>query len=169
VVVILGIAWIPVMKYVSGALYEYLQTVQAYLAPPITAAFFLGVFFRRINGAGAVAGLICGFILGMAKLAVQILAGVESVAPSLPAFLIEFGTFNFLYFCLVLFAVSVIVMVVVSLLTSKPAAEKIEGLTFATVTAAGKEETRRTWNKWDVVHTIVILSIIAAVYLYFTG
>ncbi len=169
VIVVLGIVWIPVMKYVSGALYEYLQTVQAYLAPPITAAFFLGVFFRRINGAGAVAGMICGFILGMAKLAVQILAGVESVAPSLPTFLIEFGTFNFLYFCLVLFAISVIIMVVVSLLTSRPPAEKIEGLTFATVTATGKEETRRTWNKWDVVHTIIILSIIAAVYLYFTG
>ena len=169
VIVVLGIAWIPVMKYVSGALYEYLQTVQAYLAPPITAAFFLGVFFRRINGAGAVAGMICGFILGMAKLAVQILAGVESVAPNLPDFLVAFGTFNFLYFCLVLFAISVIVMVVVSLLTARPPAEKIEGLTFATVTAAGKEEARRTWNKWDVVHTIIILSIIAAVYLYFTG
>ena len=169
VVVVLGIAWIPVMKHVSGALYEYLQIVQAYLAPPITAAFFLGVFVRRINGAGAVAGLICGFVLGMVKLAAQVLAGMESVAPNLPAFLVAFGTFQWLYFCLTLFAVSVVVIVVVSLLTSRPPAEKIEGLTYATIGAAGKEEIRKTWNKWDVVHTIVILSVIAAVYLYFTG
>ena len=38
VVVVLGIAWIPVMKFVAGALYQYLQAVQAYLGPPITAA-----------------------------------------------------------------------------------------------------------------------------------
>ncbi|HUU92929.1 MAG TPA: sodium:solute symporter [Phycisphaerae bacterium] len=169
VVVVLGIAWIPVMQYVSGALYEYLQTVQAYLAPPITAAFFLGVFVRRINGAGAVAGMICGFVLGMAKLAAQVLAGMESVAGSMPDFLVAFGTFQWLYFCLTLFAVSVVVMVVVSLLTSRPPAERIEGLTFATITAAEKDEIRKTWNKWDVIHTIIILSVIAAVYLYFTG
>jgi len=169
VVVVLGIAWIPVMQYVSGALYEYLQTVQAYLAPPITAAFFLGVFVRRINGAGAVAGMICGFVLGMVKLAAQVLAGMESVAESMPGFLVAFGTFQWLYFCLTLFAISVIVMVVVSLLTSRPPAERIEGLTFATITAAEKGEIRKTWNKWDVIHTIIILSVIAAVYLYFTG
>jgi len=169
VVVVLGIAWIPVMKYVSGALYEYLQTVQAYLAPPITAAFFLGVFVRRINGAGAVAGMICGFVLGMAKLAAQVLAGMESVSESMPDFLIAFGTFQWLYFCLILFAVSVIVMVAVSLLTPRPPAERLAGLTFATITAAEKGEIRKTWNKWDVIHTIIILSVIAAVYLYFTG
>ncbi|MBL7134941.1 MAG: sodium/solute symporter, partial [Phycisphaerae bacterium] len=64
VVVVLGMAWIPVMKYISGGLYVYLQSVQAYLAPPITAVFFLGVFAKRINATGAVAGLICGFALG---------------------------------------------------------------------------------------------------------
>jgi len=169
VVVVLGILWIPVMQYVSGALYEYLQTVQAYLAPPITAAFFLGVFAKRINGAGAVAGLIGGFILGMAKLAAQILAGIGGVSEQLPAFVVSFGQFNFLYFCLILFAVSVVVMVLVSLVTGKPPAAKLEGLTYATITAADKKNIRKTWNKWDVVHTVIILSVIASVYLYFRG
>jgi len=168
-VVILGIAWIPVMKYVSGALYEYLQIVQAYLAPPITAAFFLGVFARRINGAGAVTGLVCGFILGITKLAAQILAGVESVSGVLPGFVVSFGLFNWLYFCLILFAISVVIMVLVSLLTAKPPAAKIEGLTYATITADDKAEIRKSWNKWDVVHTVVILLVILGVYLYFRG
>ena len=157
------------MRYVSRGLYLYLQSVQAYLGPPITAAFFLGVFWKRINGKGALAGLICGFVLGMVKLAAQTLAGIQSIAPSLPAFVLEFGRFNFLYFCLVLFAVSVAVIVIVSLLTRRPAPEKLNGLTYATVTAEGREQTRRSWSAWDVIHTIIILSVIAAVYLYFTG
>jgi len=169
VVVILGLVWIPVMRRVSSALYEYLQIVQAYLGPPITAAFFLGVFWRRINGKGAVTGLVVGFALGMAKLGCQVLAGVESLAPSLPGALVAFGKFQWLYFCLTLFAVSVVVIVVVSLLSAPPPASKIEGLTYATVSAEGREEVRRSWNAWDVVHTIVILSVIAGIYLYFTG
>jgi len=169
VVVVLGIAWIPVMRYVAGALYVYLQSVQAYLGPPITAVFFLGVFWRRINGRGAVTGLICGFVLGMTKLAFQILAGMESVAPSLPGFLVAFGQFNFLYFCLVLFAFSVIVVVVVSLLSPPPPPEKLDGLTYATTADQAREATRRSWTAWDVVNTFIILAIIASVYLYFTG
>jgi SSS family solute:Na+ symporter len=169
VVVLLGIAWIPMMRYVSRSLYLYLQTVQAYLGPPITAAFFLGVFFRRINGRGALAGLICGFVLGMAKLAADTLKGIKGIAPSLPGFVLEFGNFNFLYYCLILFAVSVAVIVVVSLLTARPEPQKLAGLTYATTTADARDEIRRSWNWWDVVHTVIILSIIAAVYLYFRG
>ena len=169
VVVVLGVAWIPVMKLVAGALYEYLQIVQAYLAPPITAVFFLGVFVKRINAKGAVTGMVVGFALGMGKLAAQILSGVDAVSPHLPAFVIAFGQFNWLYFCLVLFGVSVLVIVAVSLMSSAPPSERLEGLTYATTAADKKEEARRTWNKWDVINTIVILSVIAAVYLYFRG
>ena len=63
VVVVLGLLWIPLMLYVADALYEYLQSVQAYLAPPMTAVFFLGVFWKRVNGKGAVATLALGFAL----------------------------------------------------------------------------------------------------------
>ena len=169
VVVLLGLAWIPVMQYVAGALYEYLQSVQAYLGPPITAVFFLGVFARRINGKGAVAGLLAGFALGMAKLAAQILAGMDSVSVHLPGFLIWFGKFNFLYFCIALFVFSIAVIVVVSLCSARPSAEKLRGLTYATTSAEGKRATRRTWTAWDVANTLIILGIITAVYLYFTG
>ena len=76
VVVILGLAWIPVMPLISeGGLYQYLQSVQGYLAPPITAVFLLGVFNQRVNNRGAVWGLGLGFVLGMAKLLVQAFFG----------------------------------------------------------------------------------------------
>lgn len=44
VMVLVGLAWIPVIQGAKG-LYEYLQGVQGYLAPPIFAVFFFGVFF----------------------------------------------------------------------------------------------------------------------------
>ena len=172
VVVLLGLAWIPVMKMVSGALYEYLQSVQAYLAPPMTAVFFLGVFWPRLNGKGAMAALCVGFLLGLSKLACQIYAGMlpaEAAPGGLAAILVHYGQINFLVFCVYLFLASCLVLAAVSLLTPAPARAKIGGLTYATVTSAGRDEIRASWNRWDVINTILILLLIIGVYLYFTG
>ena len=51
--VIIGILWIPIMDNISGVLYEYLQSVQTYIAPPIAAVFIMGIIHRRINAHGA--------------------------------------------------------------------------------------------------------------------
>jgi solute:Na+ symporter, SSS family len=169
IVVVLGIIWIPVMTYVSGALYEYLQSVQAYLAPPITAVFFLGVFSKRINLAGAVSGMAAGFILGMAKMAFQILGGIESTAAAVPGFLIAFGAINFLYFCILLFVFSIVIMVAVSMMTAPPPKEKTDNLTWGTLSGDIRAEIRQSWNKWDILNTLAILLIIFGVYIYFTG
>ncbi|HOD84478.1 MAG: Sodium/glucose cotransporter [Planctomycetes bacterium ADurb.Bin126] len=166
-VVALGIAWIPVMQRVGGGLYLYLQAVQAYLAPPITAVFFLGVFYKRINSQGAIAGLVCGFILGMLKLGAWVwTASSPDTAPSL---VWTFHNFNFLYFALVLFGVSVVIVVVASLFSPPPQDEQIRGLTYATTAGEHKAETRASWNKWDVINTLIILATITAVYVYFSG
>jgi SSS family solute:Na+ symporter len=48
VMVLIAMAWIPVVKGAMG-LYNYLQAIQGYLAPPIFVVFFFGVFWRRLN------------------------------------------------------------------------------------------------------------------------
>jgi len=173
VVVLAGIAWIPVMQNISSGLYEYLQSVQAYLAPPLTAIFFLGVFIRRINAHGALASLIVGFMLGLAKLGCQVYAGgldkdIVAAATWATHPLVMFGNINFLLFAVYLFLVSAAIMVVVSLVTAPPPVEKTLGLTVThrhpTDRAAG-----RSWTKWDVIHTGIVLAIILAAYLYFSG
>ncbi len=68
--VVIGLFWIPVIQGARG-LYDYLQGVQAYLAPPIAAVFFLGVFMKRLNGKGCLAALLVGFLLGAFRLAVD--------------------------------------------------------------------------------------------------
>jgi SSS family solute:Na+ symporter len=162
VVVLLGMAWIPLMSRISGTLYTYLQSVQSYLAPPIAAAFLLGVFFKRLNAAGAYTAMVSGFILGLIKLT------LEMLKTDLSGFLYDFATLNFLYFCIYLFLFSVIVMVVVSMLTPKPSAEQLNGLTFATTVAEDKAASRASWNKWDVIHTVVVLVIIVGIFVYFS-
>ena len=51
VMVLIGLLWIPVIRGGRG-LYDYLQGMQAYLAPPIFVVFFLGVFHKRLNAKG---------------------------------------------------------------------------------------------------------------------
>ncbi|KIC95815.1 sodium:solute symporter [Flavihumibacter solisilvae] len=164
VVVLLGMAWIPLMGRISSGLYDYLQSVQSYLAPPIAAVFLLGVFFKRINAQGAYAAMVVGFIIGLLKLTLQM------VKDNLEAggLLHRFATINFLYFCIYLFLFSIIIMVTVSWMTPPPKEEKIHGLTFATTVAEDKAASRASWNITDVVLSLIVLLIIAGIFCYFS-
>ncbi|HEX6191574.1 MAG TPA: sodium:solute symporter [Chitinophagaceae bacterium] len=162
VVVLLGMAWIPLMGRVSSGLYDYLQSVQSYLAPPIAAVFLLGVFFKRINAKGAYAAMIIGFVLGLLKLTLQM------TKDNLSGVLYDFATINFLYFAIYLFLFSIVVMVVVSLMTPKPDDAHIRGLTFATTVAEDKAASRASWNKWDVILSLIVVVIIISIFAYFS-
>lgn len=167
VVVIAGMLWIPVMKVISGGgLYQYLQSVQGYLAPPITAVFLLGLFWKRLNARGAVWALAGGFALGMTKLTCQAFFGAGKLEN--PAWLAAIGDFNFLYATGVLFALSVILMVAGSLTSPPPPPEKTEGLTYRSIRALHGEEIRRSWDTTNKVMSASILVLVLALYLYFS-
>ena len=70
VMVVIALAWIPVIKGAQG-LYDYLQAVQGYLAPPIFVVFFFGVFLKRLNAQGALWAMIVGFALGIFRMLVD--------------------------------------------------------------------------------------------------
>lgn len=166
-VVGLGIIWIPVMAKISGGgLYQYLQSVQGYLAPPITAVFFLGLFWPRINSAGATWGLSGGFVLGMIKLTVQAFFGSGKVEN--PAWLAAIGDFNFLYATGVLLAASAVLIVVASLLTPPPATEKVRGLTYGSIHSEAAGEIRKSWDAGNKLMAGAILAIVLGMYLYFS-
>ncbi len=172
VMVLIGFLWIPVIKGSKG-LYFYLQAMQGYLAPPIFVVFFLGVFMKRLNGKGCLAALIVGFALGIFRLLVDTpvtlgLKGYENGYP-VGSFLWIINNIYFQYFSLFIFVVCIIVMVVVSYLTEPPDEEKIKGLTFATTTEEQRAATRASWNKWDVIASVIVVLIIIAAYLYFRG
>jgi SSS family solute:Na+ symporter len=161
-VVVLGMVWIPLMKGISDILYQYLQSVQSYLAPPISAVFLLGVFSKRINGTGALAAMVSGFIIGILRII------LELTRSHLSGILYLFATVNFLYFCIFLFLFSVAVLVVVSLLTAPPSAEQLDGLTYATTVAEDRARSRASWSRMDVVLSIIVVAVIVCVFIYFS-
>ena len=169
VVVFFGLLWIPIMKYVSersAGLYDYLQNVQGFLAPPITAVFLLGLFSKRINQQGAFWGLVVGFVFGMAKLTIQTLAKTDVFVEG--SWLQAIGDFNGYYYSGILFLFSAFLIIVISLLTPAPSDEKVAGLTYSSITDEQQEENRESWNRWDVAGTVVVLGLVLAIYLYFS-
>ena len=170
--VIVALVWIPVIQGARG-LYEYLQGIQAYLAPPIFAVFFFGVFMKRLNAAGCLAALVTGFALGVLRLIVDTpvtlrAAGYETGYPEGTWFWI-LNNMYFQYYSLLIFLVSSAVLIGVSYLTPPPDPRQLTGLTYATVTEAQRRESRRSWNQWDVVSSGAVLALIAAAYVYFSG
>jgi SSS family solute:Na+ symporter len=169
VMVLIGLLWIPVIRGGKG-LYDYLQGVQSYLAPPIFVVFFFGVFMKRLNAKGCLAALITGFSLGLFRLAVdtpvKLMSGFSYAEGS---FLWIVNNIFFQYYSLIIFIISIIVMIVVSYMTAPPSYEKISGLTYGTVTEENRKETRASWQRGDVIASAVVLLLILAAYLYFTG
>ena len=167
--VLVGLFWIPVIRGGKG-LYDYLQGVQAYLAPPIFVVFFLGVLYKRLNSKGCLAALLIGFAMGLFRLAVDTpVKLLGSFAYQEGSFLWIVNNLFFQYYSLLIFLVCIVVMVAVSYLTAAPSYEKIGGLTYSTMTASDREQTRSSWGRTDVVASVVVLALIAAAYLYFTG
>tara|TARA_B100001146_G_scaffold225111_1_gene246526 strand:+ start:4731 stop:6506 length:1776 start_codon:yes stop_codon:yes gene_type:complete len=172
VMVLIGLAWIPVIQGGRG-LYDYLQGVQAYLGAPIAVVFFLGVFFKRLNAQGALATLIAGFLLGIFRLAVDTpvklgLNGYEN-GYVYGSFLWVINNMFFQYYSLLIFCVSVAVMVGVSYATREPDYASISGLTYGTMTVEDRIDSRSSWGVRDVFASAMILVAIVASYMYFSG
>jgi SSS family solute:Na+ symporter len=170
--VLVAIFWIPVIRG-AQSLYFYLQAMQGYLAPPIFAVFFLGVFFKRLNAKGALAALGSGFLLGLFRLAVDTpvtlgLAGFEQ-GYAAGTFLWIVNNIYFQYYSVLIFLVSAAAMVIVSRLTEPPPDEQLKDLTFATMTEEHRRESRASWGTTEVVWSGVTLALILVAYLYFNG
>ena len=166
VIVILGILWIPIMRSVGDVLYTYLQDVQSVLAPGIAAAFLLGITWKRTSAKGGMWGLIAGMVIGLTRLGAKVYySNVECAADSMFKYL--FYDLNWLFFCGWMFLFCIVVVIIVSMFTEAPCEDKIKGLVFGTSTPEQIAATRASWNKWDVIHSVIILGITVAFYVYF--
>ena len=159
----LGLAWIPAMKYISPQLYIYLQSVQAYIAPPIAACFLFGVLSPRLNGTGALSALISGLVLGALRLGLEL--GKAHLTPG--SMWHWRATINFLHFAALLFALCTAILAVVSYLTKAPAADHVRDLTYQTATVApGASESRRN-RSINVLFSLLLAAIIGGLWIFF--
>jgi SSS family solute:Na+ symporter len=173
VMVLLAIAWIPVVKG-RNSLYEYLQSVQGYLAPPVFVVFYFGIFWKRLNAQGCFWSMMTGFALGLARMIIDTPVAMTSsnATPFVytkDSFLWIINTIPFQYFSVLITIVCAVVMVVVSYMSAAPDDKKIAGLTFATASEENKSQTRASWGTMEVAASVLVLLCILGAYLYFTG
>lgn len=164
VIVILGVLWIPVMRSIGQVLYAYLQDVQSLLAPGIASVFLLGVLWKRATPAAGFAGLTTGFLLGMTRLFMNVFS--SAINPDSFMYKLVLAH-NWLHYSIYLFFICILVIVLVSFITKQADVSKTVGLTFGSATPKQKAETRASWNKWDVINTCIILSVVVLFYIYF--
>ncbi len=179
VMVVIALLWIPVIQGARG-LYNYLQSVQSYLAPPIFVVFFFGVFWKRLNAKGCLWAMIVGFSLGLFRMFVDTpvalgLFGYSDAARTVAngyapgSFLWIVNNIYFQYFSVLITLISILVMVGVSYVTREPEYEKIKSLTFGTSTDEDRQRTRLSWDWRDLMGTAFVLACILGAYLYFRG
>jgi SSS family solute:Na+ symporter len=159
--VLLGLLWIPFIDVISGQLYTYLQSVQAYLSPPVACVFLLGVLWPRANSHGAVAALGVGFVLGISRLV------LEAMQVRGDGVLGLFVGSNFLHFAFALFVLSVVVMGVVSALTAPPAAANTEGLVIGRRDPAVALQEREGRGA-DLALSLGLVAVVGLVWWYFS-
>ncbi|XP_016052008.1 PREDICTED: sodium/glucose cotransporter 5 isoform X2 [Miniopterus natalensis] len=176
IVVLIGVsvAWIPVLQGSnSGQLFIYMQSVTSSLAPPVTAVFVLGIFWRRANEQGAFWGLMVGLAVGATRLV------LEFLYPALPCGAVDtrpaiLGSIHYLHFAVALFALSGAVVVAGSLLTPPPPAAQIHNLTWWTLakdlppgTKTGDTQKHAFWARVCGINAILLMCVNVFFYAYF--
>ncbi len=124
VLVVLACLWAPQIEK-AASLWEYLQIVLSFIAPPVAAAFIVGMFYQRANGDGAFYSLIFGALVSVVYVIMTLLVSRGSLESN------AFLEMHFLHRTFLLFLACAILNVVVSNLTPPPAAEKVANYTYS--------------------------------------
>jgi SSS family solute:Na+ symporter len=173
VMVVLGILWVPFIHLLSAQLWIYLQSVQAYISPPIAVCFIFGILWPRMNGQGAISSLLSGFVLGAARFIFEVLDKTRHYDSSSIRWLIDM---NFLHYAIFMFVICTAVLIAVSFAFPAPDRKKLAGLTFATVdekidtVAVSSSHLARetsTERKLNIVFTCILLVTVLSLWIYF--
>ncbi len=111
IIVISAILWVPMIKFISSEIYIYLQSMQAYIGPPIAALFLLSLAYKEVNSKGAIWGLAIGGVLGLVRLLIEMLVRDYEITNNVLSW---FVGINYLHFAIILFVISSATMIIVS-------------------------------------------------------
>ena len=169
VIVFLGIAWIPIMEKIGGGvMYQYLQNVQAYIGPPVTAVFLLGILWKRINAQASIVTLSAGLVLLIVRLSSEIYFQSEiSSGIVVDSVFFEFATINFSHMAIFIFVFSALLCVTVSILTDEPDYSRIKGLSFGTTTREmiSKE---KSYTNFDIIFSVLLVLLVIGILVFFS-
>ncbi len=169
-IVVLGIVWIPIMEKIGGGvMYQYLQNVQSYIAPPVTAVFLLGIIWKRVNSEAAITTLLMGLGLLILRLGSEIYYQKEILSgENIDNLVYAFATINFAHMAIFMFLFSVVICITVSLAFSPPDYKRIIGLSFGTLTEEQKAEHKNSYDTIDILLSIVLIILVIGILAYFT-
>lgn len=170
-IVVLGIIWIPIMdKIGGGVMYQYLQNVQSYIAPPVTTVFLLGIIWKRVNSKSAITTLLAGLVLLIVRLGSEIYYQPQiNAGTEVSGFLFQFATVNFAHMAIFMFIFSVGLCIAVTLATAPPDYARIKGLSFGTLSPEDRINSKDSYSKMDIVLSVLLVVIVIAILSYFTG
>lgn len=165
ILVIISLIYIPLMKTMteSGGIIQYMQSVQAYISPPIAAAFLLGLFFKRINSRGAIVSLWTGFIIGAIRLVFEFMVQKGSIQLGEHVLVDLLVGVNFLHFALYLFILCSVIMILVSLTAPQHSSEKLAGVTYD-----NRIDNFFEVRSIDVKYTIGLIAIVVFIWYLFS-
>ncbi|MBX0290280.1 sodium:solute symporter [Hymenobacter sp. HSC-4F20] len=167
--VFISLLWVPIVNKLSSQLFLYLQSVQSYISPPIACVFLVGLLWPKANAKGSAVVLWTGFALGMARFILEIIHKSSPFTNPVLRSLIEM---NFMHFAILLFLVSIFLLIVVSLATAPPPAEKVNGLTFKYAGNVGEMQEyqieRPAHRRRNVVASVLLLLMLAVLWLVFS-
>jgi solute:Na+ symporter, SSS family len=173
VMVVLGILWVPFIQSLNNQLWLYLQSVQAYISPPIAVCFIFGILWPRLNGEGAITSLLVGFVLGAVRFTAEVLDKTQHFQSPAMRWLVDL---NFLHYAILMFVICTLVLIGVSHMYPAPARKRIAGLTFATVddkletvTVDSPHLTRETprERRMNLVFTALLVATVLGLWIHF--
>jgi len=116
VTVIMAILCVPLVKIISSQVYLFMQGVQAYIGPPITAVFIFGILFKKTTAQAAIWTLIIGESIGILRLVVDMLVNMNYITDP---FIISIIQINFLHFAILSFLICSLLIILISAVTQK--------------------------------------------------
>ena len=169
-IVVLGIIWIPIMEKIGGGvMYQYLQNVQSYIAPPVTAVFLLGIIWKRVNSQAAITTLLAGLVLLIMRLGSEIYYQSEIISnEAVNSIWFTFATINFSHMAIFMFVFSVMLCISISLLTTAPNYKTIIGLSYGTLSEKQKLDNKNSYDRIDVVLSVLLVLLVIGILSYFT-
>ena len=170
-IVVLGIIWIPIMEKIGGGvMYQYLQNVQSYIAPPVTAVFLLGIIWKRVNSQAAITTLLAGLVLLIMRLGLEIYFQSEIISnQTVNSVWFTFATINFSHMAIFMFVFSVMLCISISLLTTAPNYKTIIGLSYGTLSDKQKLDNKNSYDRIDVVLSVLLVLLVIGILSYFTS
>ncbi|XP_059137377.1 sodium/glucose cotransporter 1-like isoform X2 [Peromyscus eremicus] len=144
------IVWIPTMEMASSeALFEYMLVFKSCLTPSVTAVFLLAVFCKRVNEQGAFWGLTLGTTIGVFRLLAEFFYGPSTCegGRKCPKFICGL---HYLYFGFLLFLITILIILAISLATKPIKDEHLHGLCWSLRNSRQRRLSLNKEMKWKV-------------------